>query len=158
LRKIRVLIDANLLLLLIVGSTLPRLIENREFKGLKEYGLADYDALLAFLRNASRLLVTPHILAETSNLLGGQNNPSTRLLYQAFRDFLNDVGVIEEIFVPSAEAANRPEFAWLGLTDAAALELSDCDITLLTADANLAIAAGKAGISTINFNHHRTGS
>ncbi len=151
------MIDANLLVLLIVGSADRGVIKGRTFKGLKEYGTDDYDLLRSFVTGAQRFVVTPHILAETSNLLSRTHDSLNRRLFTEFRGLLNDVELVDEIFLPSAAAANRPEFVWLGLTDAAALLFSEHDITLLTSDARLADAAGKARIDVINFNHHRTG-
>lgn len=62
----RILIDANLLVLYVVGRASRDYIEKR--KRLSEYVAEDYDTLLEVMSRADEVVVTPHILAEASNL------------------------------------------------------------------------------------------
>ncbi|KAF0165241.1 MAG: hypothetical protein FD157_1593, partial [Rhodocyclaceae bacterium] len=61
-----ILIDTNLLVLYVVGTASRSYIEKH--KRLTEFVVEDYDALLKLINNASAVFVTPHTLAETSNL------------------------------------------------------------------------------------------
>ena len=63
----------------------------------------------------------------------------------------------EEIHVPAMYASERPEFYWLGLTDAALIAIDRQDIVLLTADPPLCNAALQAGPQARNFNDYRQG-
>src|SRR6266481_2713988 len=63
-----VLIDANLLLLHVVGAHDRRLVST--FKRLSAFAPEDLDTLVAVTRHFRSILVTPHILTEVSNLAG----------------------------------------------------------------------------------------
>ena len=64
-------IDANLLVLLVVGSAGRDYISKH--RRLRRFSKEDYDLLLRLIRKAKgtrRVFVTPNTLTETSNLLG----------------------------------------------------------------------------------------
>ena len=73
-RSRTLLLDTNLLLLLFIGGKDTLLIPKS--KNLSEYTEDDYD-LLAEIVNSSfdRLVTTPHIMTEVSNLLGKERYP-----------------------------------------------------------------------------------
>ena len=60
------IIDANLLLVLEVGLNDPRLLGRK--KHVAEYCKEDFDVLCGVLNDFDRLLVTPNIITECSNL------------------------------------------------------------------------------------------
>ena len=64
-RKI-IALDANLLVLLIVGLTDRRLIASH--KRLKEYTVDDFDLLERLISASAGIAVTPNVLSEASNL------------------------------------------------------------------------------------------
>ena len=68
----RILIDANLLVLFVVGQTGRQLITKH--RRLREFSVDDYDRLVGMLRMVE-LVVTPNTLTETSNLLAQHNEP-----------------------------------------------------------------------------------
>ncbi len=148
-----VLIDANLLVLLVAGQVGRDLVGRH--KNLRSYSLDDYDLLAAVISSAKRIFVTPHILTETSNLLGQIGEPDRSRLFAGFRALIQSVGMVEEIHVSSRIAASRAEFIRLGLADSASLVEHGDEITLLTADAPLYVAALSAGRKAVNFNHIR---
>jgi hypothetical protein len=148
-----VLLDTNLLLLLAVGRVDPALIARH--KNLQGYAQDDFDLLVQQLMRATRLLVTPHILAETSNLLAQIGEPIRSRLMSEFQALIANFDVIEEIHIPSATAAARKEFVRLGLTDSALLVEQDIACTILTADAKLHVTALHSGRDCVNFNHLR---
>ncbi len=148
----RILLDANLLVLLIVGLTNPKFIAAH--KRLASYSEGDFNILLDLLGppGISSLIVTPNVLTEASNLLRHSAEPRKSAIMDKFRIFLKQVS---EVHVPGNQAADRPEFLRLGLTDAALIELDNEEVMLLTADAPLYAAALTAGRHAENFAHHR---
>ena len=65
------IIDANLLLVLVVGLNDPRLLGRK--KHVAEYCKEDFDVLCGVLNDFDRLLVTPNIITECSNLICGKD-------------------------------------------------------------------------------------
>ena len=144
-------IDANLLVLLVVGNESRDLIGRH--KRLQEYTADDYDLLVEIAARADRLYVTPNVLTETSNLLGYHQEPQRSRLYEQLRWLIEES---EEIVVRSAVAASNGAYPRLGLTDAALLEVATADTPLITTDVILYIAAAeKDPAAVLNFNHHR---
>lgn len=145
-------LDTGVLVLLCVGLTDKSLITSH--KRLRAFTVDDFDLLLQVLGSVEHWATTPTIAAETSNLLAQIGEPFRRRILSKFSELLHNV---IELYRESKVAAAREEFAWLGLTDCAALSVLNENSVLLTADAKLHIAASNAGCSTINFNHLREG-
>ena len=146
----RLLIDANLLVLLVVGLANETYIEKH--KRLAAFDRTDYLLLKELIGASSGIIVTPHVLAEASNLLRQVKDPLQRELTARLRRLIEDV---TETQVGARIAVARNEFLWLGLTDAAILATELEDVTILTADAGLHISAEKAGRKSLNYNHIR---
>jgi hypothetical protein len=142
-------IDSGLLLLLVVGSVSRAYISKH--KRLTTYTEPDFDLLIEFLSKVSQVIVTPHTLTETSNLLAQIGEPAKSELFERFAQFLKP---LPEHYVESRVAAARSEFIRLGLVDATFLEASS-EHVLLTADAKLYLAAIGSGTKAVNFNHER---
>ena len=66
-------LDANLLVLLVVGSESREMIPKHG--RLEHYSPEDFDILLDLLREADRLYATPNTLTEASNLIGQHGEP-----------------------------------------------------------------------------------
>lgn len=145
-----VLIDANLLVLFVVGSAGRTLISRH--KRLRAFSEADFDLLTGLLAQASEVILTPNVLTEASNLVR-QTEGSARERIQLY--FQSLIGRVREIYVESARAASRPEFLRLGLADSSLLEIAAEDVVVLTADFDLYRAALSAGRPAMNFNHVR---
>lgn len=151
-----VAIDANLLLLLIVGSSERRYID--QHKRLKHvYSPEDFDLLVQLLDSFTEIILLPNTLTEVSNFSRQIADPAKSRIALTMKILIEGA---REQFVPSNSAANRPEFFKLGLTDSALLEFSSIQTegpvpTLLTADLDLAIAAEMNGYRVENFNHWR---
>ena len=121
-------------------------------KNLRVFAEEDYDVLVQLVSKASRILVTPNTLTEASNLASQIGDPDRARIREALRRIVNEA---EEHYVPSRAAAARQEFLWLGLTDAALLEIPADEVTILTVDSRLHREALANGRSSINFNHLR---
>ena len=134
----KILLDANLLVLLIVGFTDRNLIlkhkRTRTFEG------ADYDLLVGILSRYDAIAVTPHILAEVSNLMSQIGEPALSSVRLTFSNLVQNQ---EEIYLASRDSAKHPLFVRLGLTDTSILQVIRSDIPLLTTDVGLYLEAAK---------------
>ncbi len=142
------LIDANLLVLWAVGAVSPAHISRH--KRLGAYVESDYRVLSEFMAGYDCIAVTPNAMSEASNL--------ARYIGEPLR---GDIAMIlakiaetsKEFYVTSASAVARKEYRYLGLTDAAILEVDD--VHLLTDDLELMVAALAVGKTCFNFTHLR---
>lgn len=147
----RIAVDANLLLLLIVGRTAPKWIGQHQ--RLKTYTAQDYKMLVEVIANARSLLVIPHCIAEASNLLPqGLTEPLRASMFQSLKAMIDGS---EEEYVASSRAAAEVSYTRLGITDAAWLVALNDRTTLLTDDNELYIAASSRGSNVVNFSHLR---
>ncbi len=144
-----IFIDANLLVLLVVGSVGRELISKH--RRLRKFGEEDYDLLLNVIDPVIRVYVTPNTLTETSNLLAQHRDPERSLFFDRLRFIIHES---EEITVTSAKASDNSQFRRLGLTDAALLEVVTAETPLLTVDLDLYLAAlEKNPSAAVNFTH-----
>jgi predicted nucleic acid-binding protein len=143
-------IDANLLVLLIVGSV------NREriarFKRTSEYTSADWDLLTGLLEHAPRRYATPHVLAEVSTLIdlkGPELETAREILHNA-------ISLMEEVPISSVDACGSIYYRRLGLTDAAiALAAKQQGCSVVTNDSDLYVALLQEGASVVKFDYLR---
>lgn len=142
------IIDTNLLVLLVVGLTRPSLIERH--KRTKQFAIAHFELLLDLISNSSRIVVTPHTLAETSNLAGNIDGDARREILSTLARI---VQVADEVWTPARELTLSKSYLSLGLADAAMTEIDDRNSILLTADLGLYLAHLEAGREALNFNH-----
>ncbi|HEY0075965.1 MAG TPA: hypothetical protein VGB77_17830 [Abditibacteriaceae bacterium] len=146
----RIILDTNLLVLLIVGLTDEKLISKH--KRARTFVPEDFLLLQLFLQDYQQIVVTPHILAETSNLAAQIGDPDKSKILQTLGLFIS---VQEEIQHPSKNAVNSLYFARLGLTDSVILEILPEGLPLLTDDLSLYLQAVSAEHQAYNFNHLR---
>lgn len=146
----RLLIDANLFVLFVVGRTGRKLIAKH--RRLREFSVDDYNRLVKIIRMVDKVVVTPNTLTETSNLLAQHQEPERSRFFDVLRYLIENS---EEITVASVDASRSRAFRRLGLTDAAVLEVVSADTPLLTVDLDLYIAAlSKDSNAAVNFWHH----
>ncbi len=141
-------LDANLLVLLVVGLVDKRLVERH--RRTRAFTTENYDLLLRMLENVELLCVTPNTLTEASNLL--EKPDDTR--------FLDRLGKLieesEETVVDSKIAIRNRKFTRIGLTDAVLLDVISTEQPLLTTDAELyGIASAKGKGFAFNFRHYQ---
>lgn len=142
-----VLVDANILLLYMVGGYDRKLIDI--FKRTQTFNVQDYKLVAAFLSVFRSIVTTPNILTEVSNL-------SAQLPTQYFERFRLQIQVLNEAYVPSATASSERYFARCGLTDAGIMALAKDRFLVLTDDFRLSNVLAAIGVDCINFNHIRT--
>ena len=140
------IIDANLLVLFVVGATGRHLITKH--RRLRRFSVEDYDRLLEL---TGSVIVTPNTLTEASNLLAQHDDPERSKFFDTLRYTIeNNL----EIVVTSVDASHNSAFNRLGLTDAALLEVVSSKTPLLTVDLALYLTAlKKEPDSAINFTH-----
>ena len=144
-------LDANLFVLLVVGSVGRDLIEKH--RRLRAYTAEDYEILIDLLDRVQRVYVTPNTLTETSNLLAQHREPERSRFFDRLRFIIHES---EEVVVASAVASSNSAFNRLGLTDAALLEVVTPEIPLVTVDLDLYLAANASGQeAALNFTHLR---
>jgi hypothetical protein len=145
-----VLVDSNLLFILVVGHT------SRDHVGrarrTEQYSPEDFDLLQSALADYDKVLVTPHVLAETSNLLGYLSEP---LLSRTRSTLGQMLARWKEHYAPCIELIDAPIYLRLGVTDSALFTAASATAALLTDDFPLYLAASTAGRDAINFTHLR---
>jgi hypothetical protein len=144
------LVDANLLVLLAVGTVNRNRIET--FKRTRQYTKSDYDLLVRFLGAFRRSYTVAHVLAEVSDLI---DLPGAERL-QARRYLRGTISLLEEIEIPSRRAAEDPVYEHLGLADAAIGAVARAkNCCVLTDDLDLYLRLSRDQINVINFAHLR---
>ena len=144
-----VVLDANLLVLLAVGTASRRYIGSH--KRLRAYTVADFDLLVAFLSNMRRIVVTPNTVTEASNLMRQTAEPARTGIGSVFHRLLSGA---DEIYIESKRAAEHVAFYRLGIADTALLNVMAPGRILLTADLDLYLEVTRNGHDAINFNYH----
>jgi hypothetical protein len=149
------LLDTNLLLLLFIGGKDLSLISKA--RTLTAFVEDDYDLLAEVINHNSfnRLVTTPHIMTEVSNLLGKEREDIRELGREAMAEFL---GKCTEQTESSVILVADPEFSRLGLTDVAIAVASRLPAFVLTADFQLYLHVSRSGLEAENFHHIRQGS
>lgn len=145
-----ILVDTNLLLLLFIGSTSESNI--KDFKRTTAYTVEDYRLLLRLIDQFTKVIVTPNILTEVSNLSNGLYGERLRQFYEAFAKSLS---VMSELYVTSASTSDIPGFHAYGLADSGIIAVAKDQYLVLTDDLRFASFAGQNGVDVLNFNHIR---
>ncbi len=149
-RQKGLLLDANLLTLLVVGTVNPRRIPT--FRRTSAYDQAAFDLLLSVTQTAKRLHSLPHILAEVSNLtdLKGNEALAARFVLRSIID------ITEEMAIASRIAAAHSTYQFLGLTDAAIIAAIEAhQVPVLTADLRCYDLLLRSNLVAVNFTHLR---
>jgi len=147
--KLGVVIDSNLLLLLFLGSYDRRQIATND--RLSKYSEEDYDLLIRVLKPFKRIVTTPNILTEVSNL---SNAIPERSREAYFASIATRLTLLDEQHVVSATALQN-RWAKYGLTDAVIAVVAKNRYLVLTDDFRLSQSLESDGIETLNFNHLR---
>lgn len=145
-----VLIDANLLLVFLVGRCHPDLIS--QCKRTRAYRPEDFDTLSRVLGWFRNRFTTPNVLTEVSNL-GAQVPAAWREPF--WRSFAGVVGDLDEQYIPSRAAIANPALQRLGLTDIVITRVLPRGILVLTDDLDLSLHVQSTGRDAVNFNHLR---
>lgn len=142
-----ILIDTNILLLWLVGST------NRSrialFSRTSRFAPEDYDLLVRIFASFTKVVTMPNILTEVSNFINQLGEPERS---RCFTILARDVTQLEETYVSSAAIAKMDKFPNFGLTDGGIANLAKNSYLVLTDDLKLGSYLQSIGIDTLNFN------
>lgn len=145
-----ILIDTNLLLVVLIASADPNHVPR--FKRTQKYTLEDVRLLSEYLTQFDQIVVTPHVLAEVSNLSGQLTEP----LHRDVRERLGALVLTSsERIEPSADVVKDPLYQRLGLTDAGLARAGEQVTSVLTDDFALYLSLAHRGVPVVNFNHLR---
>lgn len=147
------LIDSNLLLLYIVGSYSGGQVE--KFKRTRKCSSDDFDVISQIVNYFSRVITTPNILTEVSNLSGQLPEQPINMKVDYFQEFAIKICGLDENYEPSREICKTNYFKKFGLTDSGIISLSKSKYLVLTDDFPLVGMLEKLSIDVINFNHIR---
>ena len=145
-----VLLDTNLLLLLIAGNAQRDLVTS--FKRLNMFTLEDYDALASIVRRFERLVTTPNILTEVSNLADNLRGAHKQACLASLVD---QITVLDEHYVPSESLIASTALNAFGLTDAVIAEIASRAFLVMTIDLPLYNYLCTLELPVLNFNHLR---
>jgi hypothetical protein len=140
-------LDTNLLVLFLLGQYRTGLLDTN--RRTRRFGKPGYRWLLQHTVRARKLITTPHILTETSNLIfsasSGLRGP---YLSGVVGELVRFISMAEELKAPAEEMIRIPCFRRLGLTDAAITDL-DSSVAIATDDHKLATELWGQGIEVL---------
>jgi hypothetical protein len=145
-----VLVDTNLLVLFLVGTVNRQRIAN--FKRTGDFTIEDYELLVHLIGWFGKLIATPHVLSQVSDLtdLAGKELVASRALFKRLV-----IEEIEETYDVSRSLVADSCFDRFGLTDAAIATVCSRGVLALTTDLGLYLMLQERKIDALNFNHIR---
>ena len=146
-----ILIDANLLLLYLVGTYDISWVGDGRYNKLAKYTIEDYRILDRLKTLFHVTVTTPNVLTEVSNLVG---DLPEAIKIACLSEFCSVLDGFEELHVSSFNAARQAGFPLLGLTDAILTQLS-IKYLVVSDDSRLIARLNSAGLEGLNFNHLR---
>lgn len=152
-RSAGVLVDTNLLLLLFIGAYDKRQVE-RFPRTADRFVAEDYDTLAGLLRQFDAIVTTPHVLTETSNLIGRSSGRVRQGVFEVFASFVSQA--MREQHTTAADLVQGTDFFRFGIADAAISRTAGTlGYLVLTDDFVLyGLLAGR-GVDVLNFNQIR---
>jgi hypothetical protein len=151
-RRKGILVDANLLVVLLVGKLGPAHLKNCRATKLTSFTPEDYSRLVQGVTKFDTLVTTPHILTEVSNLAGRLPEPLLGDFRAMFREVVKKFA---EQTLAAAEIARDPHFLRFGLTDTAISMIAPGRYLVLTVDLPLCGLLKQRKVDVINFNYFR---
>jgi hypothetical protein len=143
-------IDSPILVLHLIGLHDRGLIS--KFKRTQPFTAEDSDLLAELMVRFRKIVTTPQILAEVSNLLGQLPDTTRDQVFSGpFRTLIEQIA---EEYVESRSVAGGESFPKFGLTDCSIERLSRGH-AVLTADFKLYVYLMKQNADVINFHHYR---
>ena len=149
-RRAGIVVDTNIFLLLIIGSVDRTLITR--FKRTDQFTPGDFELLDRVLRRFDKVLTTPHILTEVSNMAGHLGEPAKT---EVFAGLARLVAALDESYEPGAALVGSQIFTRFGLTDCSIEVLARSGRLILTDDFRLSQYLAGLGADVVNFNHLR---
>ena len=146
-----ILVDANLLLLYVVGAYDPEWIER--FKHTSAYTEDEFELLDRLLGQFQTIATTPSVLTEVSNFVGHLPKEPRRGCTALLQRLIPE---LEEAHRASEALCEHSYFRQFRLTDTGTAEISEDSYLVVTDDLPLYHALANDERAVINFNHLRT--
>jgi len=127
-----ILIDANALVVLLLGFMNPSLINTHKRPSI--YEKQDFDDLVFVIEKFENLLVLPNVWTEVDNLL---NNFTGNRRYLYIEKLTETLKLVSERYIPTLHAIDDLAFIDLGVTDTLLLQVAKQCQLLITADSVL---------------------
>lgn len=145
-----ILIDTNLLVV-VLGTRF-----DAKYPGTRraqKYTNADVDLVVNLVVRFGKIIATPQVMAETSNLLKGEfvGKKRDEMMSALHRFFCIDDAGFDE-YLPDRKGVDPLVFQRLGFTDAT-IAVATGRLPLITADLDLHVAVETSGGDSINFWH-----
>lgn len=150
-RRKGVLIDTNLLVPYLVGAYDPRQLNN--CRATRDFPAADLELLQSVIQEFERIITTPHILTEVSNLTGKLPDAVLPDFRRTFAGWVK--GVTEVRDASSSILVEDTAFPRMGLTDVAIARTIPGSFLVLTSEVELYVLLLQRGVDVVNFNHLR---
>lgn len=145
------IVDTNLLLVLVVGLGNPGFVGR--FRRTEAYTPNDFLLLRHVVGLFPKIILTPQVLAELTNLLPAAEDDATELVHDQVVQTLSQAF---EIYVPKDELLPNPLLRRVGFTDLSLLRVAlDGDYLVLTDDLRASVQLRSGGCSVLNFVHLR---
>jgi hypothetical protein len=149
-RSAGVLVDANLLLLYVVGAYDRGQVER--FRRTRDrFAAEDFDTLSHVLVQFDKVVTTPHILTEVSNMMGQM---SGYVRDGSFELFARSVSLMTEKHTAATDLSKNPTFVKFGITDASIRDVAS-GYLVLTDDLPLYGYLAGQSVDVLNFNNLR---
>jgi hypothetical protein len=145
-----ILLDANLMVLYIVGSYDIHLIGKH--KRTDTFIKDDFTFINRLLKNFATRITTPHILTEVSNLTEGLLQHSDKGFATHFR---NIIPHHHEQYETSVNLSGIPAFPKFGLADSSVMQVAQDGNLVLSVDSRLCSYLSNIGLPAFNYNHIR---
>lgn len=147
-----IVVDANLLVLYLIGlhdsATGLQLV--RTFRYTKgKYSMEDFYILNTVLQQFNVQIFTPHILTETSNMIGHLSSPARELCFGFMR--VNVIPVMEETSFRAVNLKDDEAFVKFGVTDTGIVHAASNPYLILTDDRPLCGHLEKNGLDAVHF-------
>lgn len=145
-------IDTNLFILYLIGKYDKTIIS--KFKRTVEYSSEDFDILKRFVDPFRRVITTPNIITEVTNIVESLNRSEE---YRLFKFLHKSLMSLREEYIASLKVTQTTCFEKFGLTDSTIFFLAKNGLLILTADMPFYHYLVSQKMPAINFNHLRSG-
>ena len=145
--------------MLYVGLHDPERVESfsrtKQIGGAKEpFTSLDFEVISALVRQFDRVVTTPHILTEVSNLLGQLSGDVKERCFAMFARHVAEPTTIERV-PPAKILTNTTEFVRFGIADTSTMQVAAEHYLVLTTDYKLYGYLHKNGLAAVNYNNYR---
>ena len=144
------LIDSNSLVVLLLGTIDPRLINRHKRTSI--YEEQDYYELLARIKDFKELVTLPNIWTEVDNLLNNFTGHQKEMYIKSLKKLIQ---FTSEVYIKTRSITNQDHIYDLGITDSLILmHAKECKL-LITSDSKLSDYAEANGINVFDMVKNR---